>query len=280
MIPKRSSLAGVLAAVAVSLPCNAQYVAPASIAPSLIQYTAPFPAEPGVSATRLILYNADGTYVEISSDVTTAPGGNTTYPTQSGTYTYSIDRQNPSHAMIAYGGSTDPRTYDNLYFTAPTGGTQVVPNQASAGGDGLPWFRYSPKETTNGGANVSIRCQLDSGAVAICGFVVQSATPRWVLIRAAGATLTKFGVSSVVSSPSFTLYDSTQTSGGTSSVWSFDPNLTSGYSTIFSLAGAFPLISGSDEGVLLAQLSPGAYTSVFKSASAGTILCEVYILPF
>ena len=84
----------------------------------------------------------------------------------------------------------------------------------------------------------------------------------------------------MVSKPSFALYDSNQRVIGTSSVWSSDPNLILGYSTIFSMTGAFPLNSGSDEGVLLIQLPPGAYTAVFKAADAGTILCEVYILPF
>jgi hypothetical protein len=98
--------------------------------------------------------------------------------------------------------------------------------------------------------------------------------------KSSGATLRSFGVSGVVSNPSLTLYDSNQSPVGTSSVWSSDPNLSGGYSTIFSLAGAFPLNGGSDEGVLLVQLDPGAYTSLFKAGSAGTILCEVYILEF
>jgi hypothetical protein len=33
---------------------------------------------------------------------------------------------------------------------------------------------------------------------------------------------------------------------GTSTKWSSDPNLVNGYDTIFALAGAFPLNSGSD----------------------------------
>jgi hypothetical protein len=87
-------------------------------------------------------------------------------------------------------------------------------------------------------------------------------------------------VSVTVSSPSFTVYESTQTVLGVSSVWSSDPNLVGGYQTIFSLVGAFPLKTGSDEGVLLAPLDPGAYTAQFKAGSVGTILFEAYVLPF
>jgi hypothetical protein len=65
-----------------------------------------------------------------------------------------------------------------------------------------------------------------------------------------------------------------------STVWSSDPNLVNGYNTIFSLVGAFPLNAGSDEGVLLLPLNPGAYTAVFQAGSAGAILCEVYLLPY
>jgi hypothetical protein len=274
----KTSLAATLIAVALSSRCDAQYTAPASIAPSLIQYATPM-LPPGGTWIRLILYNTDGTDVEISS-FSTSSSGKTTFAPHSGTYTYSIDPLNSSHAAIAYDGNTNPQTFDNLYFTAANDGTQVPPNQASAGGIGLPTFTFSPRVSSNGGINVSNRCELSSGGVAISGFVIQSTGPRWVLVRAVGATLAKFGVSGVVSSPSFTLYDSTQTVVGNSSVWSSDPNLAGGFSTIFALVGAFPLTGGSDEGVLLTRLNPGAYTGVFQGSGAGTILCEVYILPF
>jgi hypothetical protein len=101
-----------------------------------------------------------------------------------------------------------------------------------------------------------------------------------VLLRASGTSLGNFGVSPTVSSPSFTLYDSTQSIVDASSVWSGDPNLVNGYQTIFSLVGAFPLKPGSDEGVLLVPLNPGCYTAQFRAGSAGTMLFEAYILPF
>jgi len=274
-------MAAILLVAALYPNCDAQsvpFAAPASIAPSLIQYTgAAEYAKPEPS--HLVLYKADGTYQEINSYLRNLDGSITTYAPGSGTYTYSIDPLNPSHATIVYNGSTDPTTYDNLYFDSANGGLQVA-TQVSAAFIAQPFFRFSPGVVYNGGVNVSNRCQLNSGAVAISGFVVQSTGPRWVLLRAVGATLANFGVAGAVSTPSFTVYDSTQTSVGTSSVWSSDPNLTGGYSAIFSLVGAFPLTSGSDEGVLLVQLNPGAYTGVFKAGSSGTILCEVYILPF
>lgn len=293
-----ASWAAMLIAVVVSSRCNAQYAAPASIAPSLIQYLAPQPGQPGYFVSRLVLYNPDQTWVGINSKATSPTGSVlTTFATGSGTYNYSIDPSNSSHAIVTYAGGGN----ENLYFNGVNYGTQTNPIPPTLSLTGPPVFWWSPMQATNGGVNVSNRCQLSSGAVAISGFVVQSiglgvpspevfpllngqaiqsTGPRWVLIRAVGATLTNFGVSGVVSNPSFTLYDSDQIVRGTSSVWSSDPNLLLGYSTIFALSGAFPLNSGSDEGVLLIQLPPGAYTAIFKAGSAGTILCEVYILPF
>ena len=295
----KSCLAAVLVAVVVTLRCSAQieYPAPTSIAPSLIQYW----NSPGLLnlTWRLFLYNADHTYVEINSYYMSG-----TYAPHAGTYTYSVDPQNPSHATIVYDGGAGALANDDLYFYSANFGGLSPPGVLFAGSE-TPGFWWSPMQLNNGGINVSNRCQLNSGGVAITGFVVEStgpglagsgsvslylpssgsillqtAGPRWVLLRAVGATLTNFGVSGVVSNPSFTLYDSNQFVLRTSSVWSSDPNLISGYSMIFSLAGAFPLNIGSDEGVLLVQLSPGAYTAVFKAGSAGSILCEVYILPF
>jgi len=292
----KPTLAALLIAAAFSSRCNAQFAAPASIAPSLIQYST-LGLGGLYSTSRLFLYNADQTWVEINSSYT-SPIGSTTFAAQSGTYSYSVDPSNPSHGTIVYGRGTGPGTNDDLYFFGANWGNQT-PSEVSL--PPQPAFYWSPYQISNGGVNVSNRCTLSSGALAISGFVVQTTStgwtgpgsafsgngqqlqptgPRWVLLRAVGATLTTFGVSGVVSNPTFTLYDSTQRAVGTSSVWSSDSNLISGYSTIFSLAGAFPLNSGSDEGVLLVQLTPGAYTAVFKAGSAGTILCEVYILPF
>jgi hypothetical protein len=184
---KRNTYWAVLIAIALYSHSYAQFAAPASIAPSLIQYTNPYYPNPGTSASRLILYNADGTYVEISSYFGNI-SGNSTYRPTAGTYTYSIDPLNPyplnpSHGTIIYDGGAE---YDNLYFASVNRGSQVTPNQASPGGQGLPWFTFSPEVISTGGVNVSNRCQLSSGAFAISGFVIQSAGPRWVLLRAVG----------------------------------------------------------------------------------------------
>ena len=88
-----------------------------------------------------------------------------------------------------------------------------------------------------------------------------------------------FGVTGTVNSPSFSIYNSAGILIATSELWS-DPNLSPGFSTVFSITGAFALQAGSNEAALFLPLSPGAYTAIFRAASAGTILAEVYVLPY
>lgn len=254
--------------------CRSQVLAPTSLPPCLIQYSSSY--EVFQSDTRVVLYNSDQTFSVIRNVLVNNETTTTAAPT-SGTFTYTVDPQDSAHATITYGGN--PLSTDELYFTAAESGSQSPPNQSVPGGLYANFTLY-PKQITNGACNVSSRVDLAAGGIGISGFVVKSGGPRWALVRAVGATLGKMGLSSGVSSPSFTLYDSTQTVAGTSATWSSDPNLVSGYETVFSLLGAFPLEIGSDEGVLLVPLNPGAYTAVFKAGSPGTILCEVYILPF
>jgi len=229
----------------------------------------------GHGSSWLILFNSDHTWLEINSYNQGPLGSGTSTPFQ-GTYTYTLDPQNPSHATIGY--SVPNPGFPELYFTATNSGEGVLPGQAII--DGPPTFTLYPSQLTNGNCNFSNRSVLPSGSTSILGFVVQSGGPRWVLLRAVSASLTTFGVSSSVTSPSLTLYDSAQAIVGTSAVWSADPNLVGGYQKIFSIVGAFPLNTASDEGVLLVPLTPGAYTAVFKGGGAGNILCEAYVLPF
>jgi len=261
-------------AVTLVAQCYSQVTAPAPVPlpPCLIYYSY---LEPGYgSGSRLMLYNADKTYVEINSVI-----NGVTVPTRTGTFTYVVDPQQTFRAGIQYDGGTGPLQDDWLYFYTANSGANSLPSGEALGGRPFTAFTLYPKQTTNGACNVSNLSQL-AGSTGTCGFVVQSGGPRWVLLRASGSSLSIFGVSPTVSSPSFTLYDSTQAVQGTSSVWSSDPNLAGGYQTVFSLVGAFPLKTGSDEGVLLVPLSPGCYTAQFRAGSSATMLFEAYILPF
>jgi hypothetical protein len=272
------SLESLALAFMVSLPCRSQVAAPASLPACLIQYLS-MESLTSSHGGSVVLYNSDQTYIEISSSWQGPIGGGTA-ATVSGRYTYSVDPQNASHATITY---QPPRSFgassDELYFYAQNSGSELAAQSMDFSGK-ITLFNVYPRQLNNGGVNHSCRCQLEPGGFAISGFVIESDGPRWVLIRAVGASLKNFGVPSAVSNPSFSLSSSSQGLLGSSADWSSDPNLVNGYDTIFSVVGAFQLNIGSDEGVLLLPLDPGAYTAVFQAGSAGTILCEVYILPF
>lgn len=279
--PKARQQALAFAIVMWACRAHAASPAPASIAPCLIQFSSQF-AEGLDGASRLVLYNADQTYVEINSfteGYTAAHQeiGGESHPPHQGTFSYTVDLANPAHATIAYAGGASPPANDNLYFSSANAGSLVPPGTAT-GNTGE--FICYPRQSTNGGANFSNLLPAAPGSGAITGFVVQSGGPRWVLLRAVGATLANFGVSSAAAQPEITLYDSTGAALGRSSAWSADSNLVGGYQTMFSLAGAFPLNPGSDEGVLLIALNPGSYTVATSAGGAGSVLSEAYILPF
>jgi hypothetical protein len=275
-------LLGFGAILALTARAQTSVVAPASLASCLVKWTtttygviylngASGPST--VSSSEVILYNLVGTWTELNTT------DNTTSPLESGTWTYSVSGSNPAQATLSYGqqGNGTP-----LYFTSANQGQTIPPNSVIP--TILPYsitsFTIYPLQSANGGVNFSNRCQLTAGGTAISGFVVQSGGPRWVLFRAAGSTLGNFGLTQLVASPSFTLYNAAGTVVGTSTVWSANPYLAAGYESVFSMVGAFPLNAGSDEGVLLVSLNPGAYTAQFSASSAGTILCEAYLLPY
>ena len=273
---KKRAFGALALAVTLVVQCHSQVqvAAPASFPACLIQYSTSGTLY-GVGS-RLILYNADQTYVVINSYLVPNDGGVGTLPSVQGTFTYAVDPQNAAHATIVYDGG---KGNDELYFYSASSGGESASGWVPLAGS-FTAFTFYPRQGTNGACNVSSLCQLATGGTGTCGFVIQSGGPRWVLLRASGKSLGTFGVSPTVSSPSFTLYDSKQRIQATSLVWSSDLNLVSGYQTIFSLLGAFPMKTGSDEGVLLVPLNPGAYTAQFKAGSAGTTLFECYILPF
>ena len=106
----------------------------------------------------------------------------------------------------------------------------------------------------------------------IAGFAVTGTTPKTVLIRAVGPTLTNYNVTSVLADPQLTLYSGTIILA-VNSGWSYD-------NSVDSAVGAFPLTSNRDAALLI-TLAPGAYTIQIKSASrnTGSVLVEVYDVP-
>lgn len=125
--------------------------------------------------------------------------------------------------------------------------------------------------------NASARTFVGSGTDRlIAGFVVAGATPRTVLIRAIGPTLSGFGVSGALPDPRLELY-----SGATklfeNDNWAGLPTL----AALFARVGAFALPTTSRDAVLVMTLPPGAYTAQVSGSgdSTGIALVEVYEVP-
>jgi hypothetical protein len=129
--------------------------------------------------------------------------------------------------------------------------------------------------------NISTRLQVGTGGrVMIAGFIIQGSAPKQVLIRAAGPSLTQFGVPNALANPRLELHDATNTIG-TNNDW--QTTQIGGVITADQVAA----IQGSGlaprdplESAIIATLPPGAYTAIVEGISAvtGVGIVEVFDL--
>jgi hypothetical protein len=264
---------------------SAQY-APQSIADSLVSIHGRVSV---FWSYELILFRADGTYqVIISQGYSDSETGVQTYPPANGTYTYTA-----TPAGSGFNGT--------ITFTSGNSGYSSV--RFGSGGS----FEYPtivtvyPPVAFTGAVNVSNNSWVSSTHPALSGFVIEGSSPRWVLIRGDGPSLSQFGVASPASNPTITVSSaqpntysiylsvnlqgvSTETQAPSTSPvnsWSSDPNLVPGFQAIFSLAGAFQYPSASADCAALVLLQPGAYlVNSSSNGPAGEVLTEVYVLPY
>jgi hypothetical protein len=126
--------------------------------------------------------------------------------------------------------------------------------------------------------NVSARMDVtDGNGILIAGFVIDGNTPKTVLIRAVGPTLSEFGVSGVLSDPEITVFaDSTQIASNSN--WEAGTSTAAQIASASAQVGAFALQPGSKDAALLLTLPPGSYTVEVTSVSGdtGVVLIEVY----
>lgn len=123
--------------------------------------------------------------------------------------------------------------------------------------------------------NVSVLKHIGDGLTA--GFTLGGSTPKNILIRGIGPTLTTaFGVQGTVTNPEITLFSGTTTIGGNDD-WGGGAVL----ATAFRSVAAFDLPAGSQDAALAVTLSPGGYTVrvTGKNGTTGVALVEIYELP-
>jgi len=108
--------------------------------------------------------------------------------------------------------------------------------------------------------------------VGIGGFIISGSTPKHVLIRAIGPSLTQFGVANALADPFLELYGSSSTPFATNNNWR-DTQEDS-----IKATGIPPL--NDLESAIDTTLTPGNYTAVVRGNNAGTgvALVEVYDL--
>ncbi len=166
----------------------------------------------------------------------------------------------PPASPATPGGSTEtpPAT------TPPTGDPIALPPVATA---------------TSRLINVSSRTRAGSGdQVAIAGFVISGTTPKQVLVRAIGPSLSRFGVEGAVAALKLELIR-----GGriiaTNAGW-MKGGAGDALAAAAQRAGAFALQGDTADSAVLITLEPGNYTAVISGSegTAGVGLMEVYDL--
>ena len=119
--------------------------------------------------------------------------------------------------------------------------------------------------------NISTRGQVQTGNnVMIGGFIIQGSTPKKVLIRAGGPSLSAYGVPGVLADPKLDLY-SGQAIIATNDNWTDTPS-----ASAIQATGLAP--ANSLESAILATLQPGAYTAIVRGVgeTSGVGIVEVF----
>ena len=152
--------------------------------------------------------------------------------------------------------------------TTTVSGTISVPGKADTNFAGVA----TTTVRTDRLINLSSRVQVGSGRILITGFVVGGTTPKRVLLRAVGPTLSGFGVTGALANPRLQLFDATGKVIAENDDWS-GADTTAATTQV----GAFGLAAGAKDAALLVTLAPGTYTmQVAEVGGTGVALAEIY----
>ena len=138
-------------------------------------------------------------------------------------------------------------------------------------------------------ANISTRGFVEPGdGVMIAGFAIRGNSPKRVLIRGIGPTLSAFGVTGALSDAALKIYQDGAVIAQNDN-WEAPQPLSAAQtaatgvevSAANSTAGAFALAAGSRDAAVVLTLAPGNYTAILSAVgtASGGALIEVYELP-
>ena len=131
---------------------------------------------------------------------------------------------------------------------------------------------YDLRTSSSRLGNVSARGQVGTGDnILIGGLIIGGSTPRPVVLRALGPTLTQFGVTGILADPYLELRDGNGNLVEANNDWQQSPA-----AATISADGKAP--SNAKESAIARTLSPGNYTALVRGVggTTGTALVEVY----
>src|SRR5664279_5003754 len=181
------------------------------------------------------------------------------YGTESRVYTNQVDVSGP---MAVASDLSEGETY---YFAVIAYNLDGFESELSAE------ISYTPGRQNGGLANVSTRALVtDDEGVLTGGFIITGDTPRTVVLRGLGPSLTASGVEQAAADPALTLFDSAGVVLASNDDWDAnDP------ATIATGLGPTEAL----ESLVIATLPAGAYTAVLETKdSPGVALFELYQL--
>ena len=190
----------------------------------------------------------------------------------SGTFELAYEIKQPGSLHVTFYPSGSGSSFGGVYFATPG-------SAGGSSGSGSPAL-VSPAANTGLLGNLSIRSLVSPGVGTLVAGVTVVERERYVLIRAVGPTLSKFGVTGVLAKPLLSVYNAAGELIASTGSWStnFSATQRAGIELLSASVGAFALTAGSDDAVLHLRLVPGGYSVVVAPADgqSGVALMEIY----
>jgi hypothetical protein len=170
---------------------------------------------------------------------------------------------------IEAAGADDTGTYtvvvtNELGSATSNALTLVVGTTDADGGTG------APVRTAAYLANLSVRARLAGGSALTVGYVVHTAVPKPLALRAIGPSLALFGIADGLPDPRLDIYDATGTKIAENDDWAATD------ASAFAALGAFALPPGSADAAVRIDVTEGGGTARVTGAGEGMTLVEIY----